>query len=480
MADPSENPAPARPARRPLLITLTAVAAVTLYYLLPPTIDELQRRTLAIFLVAAVFWASEVLPLFATSLLLIGFMILFLAAEGGLAMTLPPVSAMPEARLHYDDFLSPFGSPIIVLFLGGFLLSAAMTRHGLDRKIAAIVLRPFNRSPLLLLVGVLLITAFFSLWISNTATTAMMLAIVAPILRGLPGDERFARGLVLAVPFGANIGGIGTPIGSPPNAVAFGLINDAGLGVRLSFLDWMILAVPLQVAMLAVVTAVLYLRYRPGGGFSLPPLPAAERVRPAGWACLAVLVAAILLWLTGELTGLTSAGVALLVAAALTAFGLLDRHDVKRLDWDVLILLWGGLSLGAAITLTGTDQLVQRLDFAALPGGTVAVLSLLVLLAVGMSTLMSNTASANLLVPLVLALGLAGNAARVEAALLVALACSLAMALPVSTPPNAMAFATGRISSRAMLTAGGTISILGMLVLLLAHRPFLDLVLPRL
>ena len=218
-----------RPERAKVVtIALTAVACVGLYYLLPASIDELQRRMACIFVMAAVFWAREVLPLFATSLMVIGMMILALATKGGMAQTLPGISAVPEGTdIDAKVFLAAFGSNIIILFMGGFLLSRALTKHQIDRAIAAKVLRPFTKSPLLMIYGVLAISAFFSMWMSNTATAAMMIAIIRPILAQLPADDKYHRGVVLAVPFGANIGGVGTPIGTPPNAVAFAAINAA-------------------------------------------------------------------------------------------------------------------------------------------------------------------------------------------------------------------------------------------------------------
>ncbi|MCG8400166.1 MAG: anion permease, partial [Firmicutes bacterium] len=223
------------------MIVITAVLSVGIYFLLPPSISELQRRMACVFVVAAMFWAFEVLPLYATSLLVIAMMILFLATDGGLAEVLPGVQAIPEGtEISYKGFLSAFGSNIIILFMGGFLLSAALTKHQIDRAIAAKVIRPFAKNPMMLMYGVLLISAFFSMWMSNTATAAMMIAILRPILKQLPAYAKYHRGLVLAVPFGANVGGVGTPIGTPPNAVASAAINAAEPGT-ITFLQWMML-----------------------------------------------------------------------------------------------------------------------------------------------------------------------------------------------------------------------------------------------
>ena len=453
-----------------LIIGLTALAAGLAYLLLPASIDELQRRTIAIFIVAGVFWATEVLPLFATSLLVIAFEILFLANHGGLGSRLPTVAHMPVHSINYAVFLQSFGSPIIILFMGGFLLSAALTKHGLDRAIAARILSPLSHSALLLIFGVLTLTAFFSMWMSNTATAAMMLAVLMPVLKSLPKDSRLAEGLVLAVPFGANIGGLGTPIGTPPNAIAFGTINAAHLGHTLTFIDWVILALPLELLLILIIGLALYLIYRPRGPVAMAPIERPQKTTGWGRLTLFVLGFAIILWLTESQTGLKAAAVALLVAAALAAFGALNRDDIKSIDWDILVLMWGGLSLGTAIDVSGLTGLIGSFNFSAMPGGGWGVAAAIVILTVALSTVISNTAAANLIVPIAIALSVGTTVFRVELAVLAGLAASLAMALPVSTPPNAMAFATGRVKTTAMVAMGGAISVLGVFLLLLGYK----------
>jgi len=466
-----------RPKRSQVLaILITAVLSVLLYYLLPSSIDELQRRMACIFVVAAVFWAFEVLPLFATSLMVIGLMILTLATDGGLARVLPAMTPIPDGvSIAHTKFLTSFGSDIIILFMGGFLLSAALTKHHIDRAIAAKVLQPFSRSPLMLMYGVLLISAFFSMWMSNTATAAMMIAIIRPILAQLPQESgRFRRGLILAVPFGTNIGGIGTPIGTPPNAVAFAAINAAGGSI--SFLQWMMIGMPLALFMLVLVGLLLYATHKPEQGMRLPVFESPKQISWYGKLTLLILLTAMLLWLSGEFHGIQAGAVALLAAAALAALGVLDRNDVNTIQWSVLILMWGGLALGTGIELSGLAQLVAGVDVAGLPGGEIVLAGLVVLLSVGLSTFMSNTATANLLVPLVLALALS-QSDRAHLAVVCAVGCSFAMALPVSTPPNAIAFASGELRASTMLRLGGAISLFSIPVLMVCYRFVLPLVL---
>ena len=464
---------------RGVILFLSIVLALFCYWVLPDRVGdvlvtELHRRMVGIFVVAGIFWAMEVIPLFATSLLVISLEIILLAESGGLAGKIGGVSELPsDVHLKYSDFLSSFGSHIIVLFMGGFLLSTALTEHGIDRKIAAIFLQPFTGSPRKLIFGVLGITAFFSMWMSNTATAAMMLAIIAPVLRQLPKDDLFHRGLILSVPFGANIGGIGTPIGSPPNAIVFDALNRAGSGMEVTFLDWVMMAFPLEVLMLVVAGFMLLYFFPHDGALVLGKIESPEKIRRKGRITLVVLLFAILLWLTGNWTGLASGAVALFIAAVLAVFKIIDRDDVDSIDWHVLILMWGGLSLGVGMEMTGLTDLVTAINFEMIPLGEWGIAFVIVVCSLLFSTFMSNTATANLIVPIVMAMGVGSLATRGEFAVLVAMSCSFAMAMPVSTPPNAIAFSTGEIPVSSMIRVGGLISVVSVVVMLLGYRLFL-------
>jgi len=459
-----------KPRRNAIIISLTAVVAITTYLLLPESFNELQRRMVAIFLVAAIFWGTEALPLFATSLLVIGFEILFLAEKGGLAKALPQVSFMPDIHLSYFAFINSFGSGIIILFMGGFLLSRALTKHGVDEIISVKLLKPIATSPAKLLFGVLAITAFFSMWMSNTATAAMMLAILTPIIKELPHNTNFRTALILAVPFGANIGGVGTPIGSPPNAIAFEALEKAGTGFSITFFEWMRMAVPLELIMLILSGCLLYYFYKPEYELKFSEAQEPPELTGKGAATLVILGIGILLWLTGGQTGIAPAVVALMIAAALTAFGILSKSDVDSIDWNILILMWGGLSLGTAISLSGLSDLIYQIEFDAVPGGLFGVSVIIVCIAVTLSTFMSNTATANLIIPISLSLSVGTDETRATYAIIAALACSFAMAMPVSTPPNAIAFSTGRIKVKDLFLTGGIITTTSIIAILFGYH----------
>lgn len=445
-----------------LIVAFTAIMATTAYVLMPGDMNELAKRMVIVFVVAAIFWATEVIPLYATSFCVIALQVLLLANHGGLAGT---------GDISFVSFFEPFSSTIIVLFMGGFLLSRAVSKHHIDSAISARVLKPFAHNPVMLLFAVMGMTAFFSMWMSNTATTAMMIAIITPILARIPSESNFARGLILAVPLGANIGGLGTPIGTPPNAVALAALRRAGYDI--TFVDWMMIAVPLEIVLLAIAGAMLCFVYLPRkgpemetAGLSDESFTTPSEITLRGKLTMAVLLGAMVLWLTSGWHGIADAVVALLAAAILTAFAVLDRKDVDSIDWNILILMWGGLSLGQGMQITGlVDFVVSQPFFENLTGFPLALI--IVILAVGLSTFMSNTAAANLIIPMALAISAAVGG---QLAILTAMSCSLAMALPVSTPPNAIAFSTGRLPSRSLLWVGGSISIISMIALLIGYQ----------
>ena len=188
-----------------------------------------MRAALGILLLAATLWITESIPLYATSLIIVLFQVLFISEE----------------TIGADETLAPFFSPIIALFLGGFVLASALHKYDLDLKIADAILERAGKAPGKVMLALMGTTAFLSMWMSNTATTALMIALALPIYEQIPKEERFKKGLILGIPFAANIGGMGTPIGTPPNAIIIEELSNFGFTV--SFLDWMLLALPLTI-----------------------------------------------------------------------------------------------------------------------------------------------------------------------------------------------------------------------------------------
>ena len=404
-----------------------------------------------IFVLAGVLWMTEALPLFATSLLVIGLQIIFLANPGGW----PGLGFAKGASPSYREILSQAADPVLVLFFGGFVLARAAINEGLGRAMTAVLLRPFGTQPRWVLLGLMLITLVFSMWMSNTASTAMMLALVTPLVGSMPPGEPFRKAIVLCVPFAANIGGMGTPVASPPNAIAVGILQQAGHPV--AFLNWMLVAAPLMM-ILIVFTWWLLTHFFAPATVGLRLEATSQPLTPRGKWVVGVFGVTVVLWMTDRWHGLPAAVVALLPPVMLTGTGVFTRADLDGLEWSILILIAGGLSLGSGLQLTGMDRLAAQW-LAGAGGSGLWLLAGLVLATMVVSCFMSNTAAATLVLPI--GLSVASVAAKpavgfspVQAALSIALAASLAMALPVSTPANAIAYARGEFTTRDMAKVG--------------------------
>lgn len=437
-----------------VLLAITAFVVANEGWLGGPL--ELSRPaevTLGIVAIAAVLWVTEAVPLFVTSLLVLSLELTWLA---------PTLESRGSAL-----FVNAFFSDVTLLFLGGFVLSAGLERSGLDRRLAGAILARAGTAPTRVLLATMITTALLSMWMSNTAACALMLGIAATMLRDVPGDDGFRKAVLLGIAFSANLGGIATPIGSPPNAILLRYLQARDIAP--TFGEWVLLALPLLVILLGLVLVLLSHRFPT----KLESVSLGETVTPAfGRAQLLVVVVlglTILGWLVGEHLSLTTGTVALLPVVVFFATGLLRTEEIRALPWDVLLLIGGGLALGAAIEQSGlATTLTARIPTEGF--SSIQVLALAAILALVVSALMSNTAAANLLAPMML--GLSG----VDTATLLvvtAFACSLAMPLPVSTPPNAMAFGfshgpggKGSLLARDMIVPGTLVGVLGLAVLL--------------
>jgi sodium-dependent dicarboxylate transporter 2/3/5 len=407
-----------------------------------------SQVSLIILLIAAVLWVSEVIPLFVTS-----FVILALSATW-----LRGAMAADGLEVEAAEFMAPFASDIVLLFLGGFVLAAALHKYEIDQRLARRVIERSGGSIPKLIFSVMCVTAFLSMWLSNTASTAMMLALCLPIVHALPAGDRYRTAILLAVPFSANVGGLGTPIGSPPNAIAMQYL--AGLGQAPTFLTWMMMGVPLVLLMLGIIWGVLMVFYRgQAAAISLESAPATDRPL-AAWIVVGVALATVTGWLTGALTGLSAGTVALFPVLVLFGGRLLGVGDLRSLSWDVLILMGGGLCLGHGIAASGLAEWIV----ARVPAEAQSVTVLIIgfgILACLMSSVMSNTAAANLLLPILAGLSVSPLPPVLVS---VAFACSLSMALPISTPPNAIAFSSGELRAVDMLRPGLILTIAGLVL----------------
>ena len=449
-------PIPSRRVQLFLFVLLTV--AVVVWLLLENT--GLNREAVfmsGIFVLAGLLWVTEALPLFATAIVIIALEIIFLANPGEWA----GFGFIDGNSPDYQEFLSPLANPIIVLFFGGFILAQAVLKEGVDKAMASVILRWFGGKPRMVMLGLMLITALFSMWMSNTATTAMMITLVVPMLAQVPREDPLRKGLLLCIPFAANIGGMGTPIASPPNAVAVSFLQQAGYDI--SFLQWVLIAVPLMIFLLVFAWLML--------GYLFPPmdhsiiLSAEQRqIDSRGWYVIIILVTTVLLWLTDRFHGLSTAVVALFPAVAFTATGLISRSDINGLEWHILILIMGGIALGIGMQLTGLDTILVE----AIPVQGKAITAVLVVTTIIFSTFISNTAAANLLLPIGITYAIqqlsteVSGPGPIQLGVGIALAASLAMSLPVSTPPNTIAYSKGDLETKDFTRAGviiGAVSI---------------------
>lgn len=454
--------------RTVLLGALACSIAATATLLASGKLPREMAWMTGIFTLAALLWMTEALPLFATSLAVIGLEILLLANPGSWPLLGFEQGASPP--LH--TFLASAADPILLLFFGGMLMARAAVKEGVDIGLASLIVRPCGGRPALVLLGVILTTALFSMWMSNTAAAAMMMTLARPLLSALPKEERFRKALILAIPFAANVGGMGTPIGTPPNAIAAGYLRAAG--VSIGFLRWMIIATPLMVGLLLGTWLLLWTCYRP----QTPGLRLPQQHRPMtrrGGMVVGVFVVTVSLWLTEPWHGLPAPLVALVPVVTLTAAGILGAEDLGEIDWSVLILIGGGMALGTGMKLTRLDeQMVGLLTGIGRPVGEFGVWAALVLGVWGLSNFISNTAAANLVLPVGLSLAASrADALRVapQFAMGIALAASAAMTLPVSTPPNALAFSHGEITSQEMARSGLCIGLAALLLILGGSGP---------
>lgn len=444
------------------------------YGYVPPSVAGM----FSIFLIAAGLWIFEIIPGHATSILII-FSEIILFSNPGKWEFLKEYSG-PGKPTTPSVFLASLADSAVILFLGSFALAKACVKVGVDRWLANRVLPYFGTSPKYVLLGLMCITATISLWMSNTATASLMIALVFPLLMVLDKDEKFRKAVLIGIPFAANLGGIGTPIGSPPNVIAFANLKNQGYGEYISFGTWMLVAVPLLIILLFAAWFWLLRTFPASEGLSLSlryetisEEGAEKRLRFVLFGFLAT----VFLWLTESFHGIPAGVVALIPLLLFTAFGILEANDLRSLEWDVLILVAGGIALGTGIEKSGAGiWFGELIGNQAGPGESLWVLGIFFSVGLFLSTFLSNTATANLLVPLALPVAnllLPGNESyTIQLVLGSALGASLAMSLPVSTPPNAVAYAVGGFEIKDMAGVGVKIGILGLVLVLFGFLIF--------
>ncbi len=434
-----------------LIILISGLISIGIYMFLPA--DKNVLKGLAILFFIAALWITESLPITVTALLV-------------------PIVAVMTGVFDVREALSHFAHPIIFLFLGGFGLAAALHKYSLDELFAGYIMKRAGNRMIFSVISLFAATAIISMWISNTATTAIMLPVALGLISNLKirnyATEVF---ILLGVAYSANIGGIGTVIGSPPNA-----ITAANLG--LSFSEWLAIGVPFMLILLPIMVIVLYVKLRP----KFPDITAIYTIKTEDVFCnkksyiVAVIFGfTIILWLLskpisswlGIEKGFDSI-IAVFAIVLLVLFRTMKWKEIENFaDWGVLLLFGGGLALSGVLSETGASEYLAILVESHLSQyGPFLLLFASVLLMIFLTEVASNTASAAILVPIFLVLGeQIGHFAPDVLALSVGIAASCAFMLPVATPPNALVFGTERIKLRTMMRVGFVLNIISAIVI---------------
>ncbi len=479
---------------------LGPVCALLAYMFLPAArFDELGnlvggltdagRATAAIATLMAVWWLSEAIPLSATALL---------------PLLLFPVAGVQPIRAA----AAPYANDVIFLFLGGFILGLGMEKWGLHKRIALITVMLVGTGPKRVIGGFMIASALISMWVNNTATTIMMVPIALSVIRmvavayappGTPADRatspdaNFDSTLLLGIAYAASIGGVATLIGTAPNAIMKGFVADS-LGRQIGFASWMMLGIPLVAIYLPIawfymtsISQPVTLKSIPGGRDlfrselrELGPMSTGE------WVVFGVFITTVVLWLTRPLlqewatgtplAGINDSSIAIFAAIALFVIPVsprrrifaMDWQTAERLPWGALLLFGGGLSLAAAITANGVDAYIGQLlgGMGHLPLW-LAVL-IVVTVVIFLTELTSNTAVTTALLPVLAAAAPSLGVDPLRLVVPAAIAASMAFMLPVATPPNAIVFASGRITIGQMARAGLGLNIVGIILITIA------------
>jgi sodium-dependent dicarboxylate transporter 2/3/5 len=483
------SPAEERFNRRRRTIGLVGGPVALLILLaLPMSIGAGPHRLAAILLMMVILWITEALPLAVTALI---------------GPVLAVVLQVAPARVVF----APFADPIIFLFIGSFMLAEAMFTHGLDRRIAfgALSSRAVGGSPTRILLVFGAVAAGISMWISNTATTAMMfpigLSIVAHLTKGResePASRNFATAMMLTATFAASVGGMGTPIGTPPNLIGKGMLERIA-NEPISFFQWMTFGVPLTALLFAFL--VIYFRVRLLRGLTVDLARAAhikEELRKLGPISagqrntLIAFGATVALWLFPGVLAIAGldgtafargyeAAVPESVAAMIGAILLfllpvnwrarrftLTWEQASRIDWGIILLFGGGLAMGALAFSTGLAESMGRGIAGLLPVRSAFTLTLLFTgAAIVISETASNTASANMIVPVAIAVAQAAGVDPFQPALGATLGASMGFMMPVSTPGNAIVYSSGHVPITAMIRHGIALDIAGFVLIVL-------------
>ena len=444
--------------RKPVIFFILSFIAALVITLLLREHGFTDSQTYVIFLLffAIGLWATEAIPAFAVGLFIIAYLVFALGNKH--------VNSNPE---NIDKYVQSFSDRIIWLLLGGFFLAKAMAKTKLDASLIRFTLKMVGSNPRNVLIGLMTITMFASMLISNTATTTMVLAAIMPMLKSLGKNSNVAKALVLGIPVASTTGGMATIIGTPANAIAAGMLENEG--IHIDFLDWMMYGIPISIVLTALGCFVLIKTYikdfTPMSVAFLDEQESTElKVSPLKRKIvIAVILVTIGLWLTSSLHGLTVASVCAIPLVLLTLTGVLDGKDIQNMGWDTLLLVAGGLSLGLALQHTGLlnhyAELLKTMNL-----NPVFLIYFFGFTAMLIATVMTNSTASTLLIPVCMSI-LA--ALKLQVALVIALSSSTALFLLASSPSNAIVVNTGFVQQKDFRFLGILLGLIGPLIVIL-------------
>ena len=477
--------------RRDIGLLAGPVVFIIIYFIPIPSLSKEAHTLAAVLGLVLIFWLSEAIPIPATAIL------------GAILNVILGVALAKEV-------FAPFADPIVFLFIGSFILAEAITLHGLDKRFAFAIfsIKFIGESPYRVLFACGLIAAVVSMWVSNTAATAMMLPITLGVLHAMDEIHReagrvsnirgssYATGMMLIIAYGASVGGIATPIGTPPNLIGIGLIQSLA-GLKITFFEWMIFALPLTMIMFVLLYLVILFLHPPrmikleGMRGYVELAQARLGTWKVGEINTAVAFsAAVFLWIFPSivsmsygkdsgiskfLSGRLDEGVVAVMAAVLLFILPVSWKEKKftitweravKIDWGTILLFGGGLSLGKLMFSTGLAEVIGK-GLTEVTGASSlwGITAIATFMAIVVSETTSNTASANMVIPIMIALANGAGVSPIPPALGACLGASFGFMLPVSTPPNAIVYGSGLVPILRMVRAGIVFDILGFLII---------------
>lgn len=456
------------------LIAGVVLLGLTLLLPAPEGMSDAAWKAAGLMMLLAAWWATEAIPIPATSL--------------------APIVLIPALGIGtVGQATAPYANPTIFLFMGGFVLGLAMQRWNLHKRIALMTLLAVGTKPSHQIGGFMIATGFLSMWVSNTATAIMMLPIGLSVVSMFENDDpaavrKYATALLLAIAYAASLGGIGTIIGTPPNALLVAYLAD-NHDIHIGFGQWMLIGVPISVLMLITVW---FLLARKDFGLNaennsrellqkqltdLGPMSRGEKtvgivflLTAAAWIFQPLLSSSLIPWLNDTIIAIASAIIMFLIPVDREKGNLMDWETASKMPWGVLLLFGGGLSLAAVITSSGLAVWIAEslAVIGMLP--TLAIVLVITAVIIFLTEITSNTATAAAFLPLMGALAMAQDVSPILYAVPAAVAASCAFMMPVATPPNAIVFGTGHMKITDMISAGFKLNIAGVIIVgLLAY-----------